>query len=89
MLPPLNGERLVIPVLFGAMNIDVSVDTRFRHGWAIRTRDLEILVIAFGATIADRGGRGGVSFSGWDRGREGVEVRMVRNGGTKRDEDAH
>jgi hypothetical protein len=37
----LNGERLVIPVLFGAYDIDIGVNTGFRHGSAIRTRDLE------------------------------------------------
>jgi hypothetical protein len=30
--PPLNGERLVIPVLLGAQHVDVGVDPGLRHG---------------------------------------------------------
>jgi len=37
----LNGERLVIPVLFGANDIDIGVNSGFRHGSAIRTGDLD------------------------------------------------
>lgn len=31
-LPPLNSERFVIPVLLWTNNIDVGVNSRFRHG---------------------------------------------------------
>ena len=37
----MNGERLVIPVLFGANDIDIGVNSGFRHGSAIRTGDLD------------------------------------------------
>ena len=37
----MNGERLVIPVLFGANDIDIGVNPGFRHGSAIRTGDLD------------------------------------------------
>ena len=37
----MNGERLVIPVLFGANDIDIGVNSGFRHGSPIRTGDLD------------------------------------------------
>lgn len=67
ILPPLNSESLVIPVLFGAKNIDVRVDTRLRHGQAIRNRDLDFTVISFDSVVDDDGGGGGVSVDRWDR----------------------
>lgn len=40
-LPPLNGEGLVVPVLLGAEDIDVSIDASFGHdGEVHRSGDL-------------------------------------------------
>ena len=33
ILPPLNGERLVVPVISRAVNIDVCVDSSPGHGF--------------------------------------------------------
>ena len=33
ILPPLNGERLVVPVISRAVNIDVCVDSSPGHGY--------------------------------------------------------
>lgn len=45
--PPLNVERLVIPILLGSDHVDVGVNTSFRHPsphgggrWRERERDL-------------------------------------------------
>ena len=32
LITPLNGERFVIPVIFGAKNVDVGLDSSFVHG---------------------------------------------------------
>lgn len=63
ILPPLNGERLVIPVLLGAMDIDIRVDTRLRHGSAIGIGDLALMVTGFGAVVED-GSWGGEGING-------------------------
>jgi hypothetical protein len=88
VLPPLNGERLVIPVLLGPYDIDVRVNTGFRHGsQAIQTRDLnqvgriDLIVAVYGAVGSDLVGR--VRKGG------GAQDRGVRNRRTQNDEGAH
>jgi hypothetical protein len=81
ILPPLNGERLVIPVLLGPYDIDVRVYTGFRHGSpAIRIRDLnqvgriDLIVAVYGGGLVERVRKGG-----------GAQDRGVRNRRTQGD----
>lgn len=37
-LPPLNSKRFVIPILLGAQNIDICINTGFRHDWVVRAQ---------------------------------------------------
>lgn len=39
ILPPLNSERLVIPVLFGTNNVNVSINPRFGHNLDLELRN--------------------------------------------------
>lgn len=75
----MNGERLVVPVLFRAEDVDVRVYTSFGHGWGIgseddlRGPDLGDLVVA-ARRIRKRGE---------------AQVRKVRNRRTGGHEGAH
>lgn len=78
IIPPLNGERLVIPVLFGAKNVDIGVDTRLRHGLGIGTRDLGSVELMKGCD--------GLSF---DEVGGDAQVRGLRNRRTQGDKGAY
>jgi len=78
ILPPLNGERFIIPVLFGANNVDIGVNTRLRHGLGIGTRDL--------GSVALMKDCGGLSF---DEVGGDAHVRGLRNRRTQGDKGAH
>ena len=80
-LPPLNSEGLVVPVLFRAKDIDICVDTSFRHGWEAQAQDLvghgvSNLIIITIITVFN--GDGVIRSWIWKK-RRGVQDRRVRN----------
>jgi len=79
LLPPLNGEGLVIPVLFGAKNIDIGVDACLGHGSTIGTRDLGSV-----ALVNDCEG-----VSSFDEVIGDAQDRGLRNRRTQGDNGAH
>lgn len=82
----MNGEGLVVPVLFRAEDIDVRVYTSFRHGWEIWPEDLRGPGLADLIVVANEGGGDVVR---WIRKEGEAQVRKVRNRHTGSNEGAH
>lgn len=89
----MNGEGLVVPVLFWAQDIDVGVDASFGHGGEARRRgDLGVGGgIGPMCLISDRGGGYEVVSIGWILilERRDAHVRRVRNRRTRGNDRAH
>ena len=81
----MNSEGLVVPVLFRAKDIDICVDTSFRHGWEAQAQDLVghgvsniiIIIIIIIITVFNDDGSDIRSWI-WKK-RRGAQDRRVRN----------
>lgn len=92
----MNGEGLVVPVLLWAKDIDIGVDTSFRHGWEIQTQDLSRLGLVDLIVAANEGGGGrgvddddNVVVVRWVWKKREAQVRRVRNRRTVSKEGTH
>lgn len=82
-LPPLNSERLVIPVVLGAKNVDIRINSSLRHHRERDLAEINFLDLIDGTIEIDYGGE--VKVTGW---AGGAQDRMVRNRRTQGDECA-